>query len=180
MSGQVKTSWDPGQYGRFAAEREQPFWDLAALLEPAPAPNVVDLGCGDARLTGELHARLRARHTLGVDASPAMLRAAAAQARHGVEVEAGDLATWQGENVDVVFSNAALHWVPDHAQVLARWSASLAAGGQLAVQMPTNADHASHRLSRELAAEWLGNDAPPDPVEANVLAPEAYAVMLDN
>jgi trans-aconitate 2-methyltransferase len=180
MSGQVKTTWDPGQYDRFAAEREQPFWDLAALLEPVEAPAVVDLGCGDGRLAAELHARLGARRTVGIDSSPAMLEAASAHAHPGVTVAAGDLATWQGEGVDIVFSNAALHWVPDHAAVLARWTAALAPGGQLAVQMPTNADHASHRVSRALAEEWLGADAPADPVAANVLAPEAYAVILDD
>src|SRR5689334_11429297 len=97
MSGQVETTWDPGQYDRFAVEREQPFWDLAALLEPVEAPTVVDLGCGDGRLTAELHARLGARRTLGIDSSPAMLEAASAHAHPGVTVEAGDLATWRGE-----------------------------------------------------------------------------------
>jgi trans-aconitate 2-methyltransferase len=62
--------------------------------------------------------------------------------------------------------------------VLARWRDSLAPGGQLAVQVPANADHPSHRVARELAAEWLGADAPPDAVERNVLRPEEYARVL--
>jgi trans-aconitate 2-methyltransferase len=174
----IETSWDPAQYGRFAGEREQPFWDLAALVERVDRPSLVDLGCGDARLTHELHLQLGARHTIGIDSSPAMLAAAAANAGAGVDVAAGDLAAWQGADVDVVVSNAALHWVPDHASVLARWTASLATGGQLAVQMPSNADHASHRVARRLAAEWMGADAPPDPVDVNVRPPEEYATVL--
>ena len=52
--------WDPDQYNRFAAEREEPFWDLVRLIEPAESPRVADLGCGDGRLTTLLHAKLGA------------------------------------------------------------------------------------------------------------------------
>jgi trans-aconitate 2-methyltransferase len=119
-------SWDPDQYNRFAAEREAPLWDLAALLEPVPTPLVVDLGCGDGRLTAALHGRLGARTTVGIDSSPAMLRESERHVRDGVRIEAGDLATWLGHDVDVVFSNAALHWVGDHRAVLGRWREALA------------------------------------------------------
>ena len=43
--------WDPAQYNRFAFEREQPFWDLARLLQPVESPASIDLGCGDGRLS---------------------------------------------------------------------------------------------------------------------------------
>jgi len=175
-------AWDPGQYNRFAAQREQPFWDLRGLLEPAPAPRVADLGCGDGRLTAELHRRLGAASTVGVDSSPAMLGEAQSHAGAGVSFAAGDIASFGGrgeqEHFDVVFSNAALQWVPDHAAVLDRWRHALALGGQLAVQMPSNADHASHRVSRQLGREWLGDNTPPDPVAENVRTPEDYARML--
>jgi trans-aconitate 2-methyltransferase len=139
---------------------------------------VVDLGCGDGRLTAELHRRLRARRTVGVDSSAAMLAEAAARADAGLSFEEGDLATWAGRGVDVVFSNAALQWVPDHERVLSRWRDALGPNGQLAVQVPANADHPSHVVARELATEWLGAGAPTDPVAENVLRPEAYAQVL--
>lgn len=181
------STWDPDQYNRFAAEREQPFRDLAALLEPAARPRVVDLGCGDGRLTAALHRQLGAAATTGVDSSPAMLAAAGPRAGAEVDFEAGDISAWPGRDpdptrpggdFDIVFSNAALQWVPDHPAVLERWSGALRSGGQLAVQMPTNADHPSHRVARALAAEWLGDRAPADPIEENVLVPEAYAALL--
>jgi len=171
--------WDPAQYNRFADQREQPFWDLVALLEPVPRPQVVDLGCGDGRLTASLHGRLDARRTLGIDSSPEMLDAAGGRASAGLTFEAGDLATWTGSGFDVVLSNAALHWVGDHEGVLARWRDSLAPAGQLAVQVPASADHPSHAVARRLAEEWLGAGAPSDPVADNVLAPERYAEVLD-
>jgi trans-aconitate 2-methyltransferase len=180
VSYRPSSSWDPDQYNRFAAEREQPFWDLTALLEPVASAGLVDLGCGDGRLTGELAARLGAREAIGIDSSASMLAAAAANARDGVRFDAGDLGTWTGDGFDVVFSNAALQWVPNHAAVLARWRDALAPGGQLAVQMPANSDHPSHRVSTMLAEEWLGADAPPDPVAQHVLRPAAYATLLDD
>lgn len=172
------SSWDPAQYNRFAAEREQPFWDLAALLAPTTDADVVDLGCGDGRLTAALAAHLGASVTLGIDTSEAMLAAAAAHAGSGVSFERGDIARWcDPGGHDVVFSNAALQWVPDHPSVLARWVASLRPGGQLAVQMPANGDHPSHTVARALAEERLGPSAPPDSA-VNVAPPEVYAAVL--
>lgn len=173
-----ESSWDPDQYPRFAREREQPFFDLCSLLETVESPTVVDLGCGDGRLTAELHRRLGAARTTGIDSSPTMLDSARGRAGDQLRFVPGDLSTWHGEGVDIVLSNAALHWVPDHAAVLGRWRDSLAPGGQLAVQMPTNADHPSHEVVAALAAEWLGAGAPPDPVVEHVMAPEWYAQTL--
>jgi len=173
------SAWDPKQYDRYAAEREQPFWDLVSLLEPSPSPRVVDLGCGDGRLTAALHQRLSARATTGIDSSPEMLAAARSQAAGTLRFVPGDMATWSGARHDLVVSNAALQWVADHARILGRWRRALAAGGQLAVQVPANADHPTHRLAREVGSDWLGADAPPDPVVANVLLPEEYAQLLE-
>ena len=172
------SAWDPAQYNRFADERSRPFFDLCALIEPRPSAQVVDLGCGDGRLTSLLHERLDAHSTLGIDSSAPMLEAAASYAGPSLRFEAGDLAAWEGSGYDVVFSNAALHWVPDHADVLARWTSALSPGGQLAVQVPANADHPSHVVARALAEEWFGSNAPADPVEKNVLAVEVYAELL--
>jgi trans-aconitate 2-methyltransferase len=171
-------AWNPDQYNRFADDREQPFWDLAGLVEaPSQPPALVDLGCGDGRLTAELHRRMEAARTVGIDSSAEMLERARDHAGAGVSFEAGDLAAWSGA-ANIVLANASLQWVPDHHGVLARWRSGLGPGGQLAVQVPANNTHASHVVARELAGEWMGEAAPPDPVEANVLAPEDYASVL--
>lgn len=171
--------WDPAQYNRFASEREQPFVDLVGLLEPVHRPRVVDLGCGDGRMTAWLHRELGADDTLGIDSSPAMVAGARAHAGSGLRFELGDIGTWAAPGArDILVANASLHWVPDHPSVLARWSRSLRPGGQLAIQVPANADHPAHRLAGEMAAEVLA-DPPGDPVAGNVLAPEAYAVLLE-
>jgi trans-aconitate 2-methyltransferase len=179
-------AWDPAQYDKFAAERAQPFWDLAGLVEDGPIRRAVDLGCGTGALTAELVARRGITDMLGVDSSAAMLAEAAPHAGSHVRFEAGDIFTWTAEGAyDLVFSNAALQWVPDHQAVVARWWAAVAPGGQLAVQLPSNADHASHRVAAEVAAgepfrSAMAGSPPPDPVAANVLAPEQYAILLDH
>ena len=180
----VAQAWDPGQYDRFRAERAQPFWDLAALLAPAPAPRLVDLGCGTGELTVALAERLGAAEAVGIDHSPAMLAQAAGRAAGRVRFRAGDLAAFHEPGAwDVVLSNAALQWVSDHVAVLARWAGSLRPGGQLAVQVPANADHPSHLVAAEVAAAEPFRSAfaagpPVDPVAGNVLAPERYAEVL--
>jgi trans-aconitate 2-methyltransferase len=171
--------WDPDQYNRFSAEREQPWRDLVGLLHQVPRPTLADLGCGDGRLTSQLHASLDASSTLGIDRSAAMISAAAARAAPGLTFEAADVGTWeQPGTFDVIVANASLQWVPDHPAVLARWSRSLVDGGQLAVQVPANSDHVAYRVAADEAAETFGQ-LPDDPVKDNVLRPEEYAVLLD-
>jgi trans-aconitate 2-methyltransferase len=181
----VTDTWNPEQYHRFQRERSQPYFDLLALIEHDVAlPRVADLGCGTGELTAEAHVALSARETVGIDASPTMLAKAAQLGVEGLSFRAGDLAQFSDpEGFDVIISNAALHWVPDHERVLARWRDALSDNGQLAVQMPTNADHTSHVIAREVAEgepflSAFGGSPPLDPV-LRVLAPEAYAQMLD-
>src|ERR1700719_3490268 len=150
----VRDTWNPNQYERFRAEREQPFHDLVALITKRPAARVVDLGCGTGVLTTELHRELQATETLGVDSSDAMLGRARTLETAGVRFTRGDIGDWQPEApFDVVFSNAALQWVGDHPSLFARLSAMLTPRGELAVQVPANFDHVSHTLASDIARE---------------------------
>jgi trans-aconitate 2-methyltransferase len=178
------SEWDPRQYELFAPERAAPFFDLIALIQPFDAPRVVDLGCGTGELTAQAHQLLAARQTIGIDNSATMLSRAQTLQVDGLTFDYGDIASFTSEGTfDIVLSNAALQWLPDHAAVLARWTRALGDRGQLAVQLPTNADHPSHAVAAELAAEppyieAFGGEPPPDPT-ARTLAPEAYAEILD-
>jgi trans-aconitate 2-methyltransferase len=173
-------SWDPEQYERFAVERAAPFYDLLALVAPVPGGRVVDLGCGSGELTATLHRRLEAGETLGVDSSPAMLERAAGLAGDGLRFELGDIDAFASGDWDVVFSNAALHWLPDQAGLLGRLVAGLNPGGQLAVQMPANHDHPSHVVAAEVAgAEPFRSALGGYRRESPVRPPEWYAELLD-
>lgn len=172
--------WSPAQYERFRDERSQPFFDLLALVRPRPRMRVVDLGCGTGELTGRLHAHLRARETLGLDSAPSMLARSQAVTADGLRFELGDIADFApAQPYDLIFSNAALQWVPGHAALLARLTAALTEDGQLAVQMPANDDHPSHAAAAEIAGEPPFRAALDGYTRrTTLLPPETYALLL--
>ncbi|MGC5016671.1 trans-aconitate 2-methyltransferase [Streptosporangium sp. DT93] len=160
--------WDPAVYGRYADERARPFFDLVnRIAAPGPA-RVVDAGCGTGELTAQLAGRWPDARVHGFDSSPAMI--AKAPAGGSVTFSVDDVTRWRPETpVDVIVSNAVLHWVPGHRELLPRWVEALAPSGWLAFQVPGNFDAPSHALVRELClTTWrdrLGDLAPGSPVD---------------
>ena len=166
--------WSPEQYARFNAERRQPFTDLLALLERRPNLRVADLGCGTGELTRELHETLAAEETVGIDNSETMLLRSGHFEGEMLRFEKGDIEAFVTDRpYDVIFSNAALHWVPNHEQLFVRLTNFLSIRGQFAVQMPANDSHPSHRIAAEVAREF-GLAERPD----HVLPVERYAELL--
>lgn len=171
--------WNPAQYERFRAERRQPFDDLVALVEPRANMRIVDLGCGTGDLTRELHERFAAASTLGVDRSGQMLTRTPASSRPGLRFLLADLAGFSAaEPFDLVLSNAAIQWVPDHRTLVPRLARLVAGEGQLAIQIPASRGPiypaAQEIAAREPFRSALGGWTRPDPV----LQPEDYAGML--
>src|SRR4051794_33580376 len=134
--GSGPAAWDPGAYLAYAGERGRPFTDLLTRVGAPDPAEVVDLGCGDGSATALLARRWPAARVTGVDSSAAMLAAPAGAAVPGRLVfTAGDVRDWRpAAPVDVLVSNAVLHWVPGHDWLLGRWAGALAPGGWLAVQ----------------------------------------------
>ena len=178
----LSDTWDPAQYEKFQEQREQPFFDLLAMVRPAEQMRIVDLGCGTGKQTRILHERLNARETVGIDRSARMLEGqAAATLPAGLRFEVGTIEEFppRGEVFDLVFSNAALHWVDDHATLVPRLASALPAGGQLAFQVPAMHDEETHLAAQAVAetepfrtalAGWR--------LELPVLPPERYARIL--
>jgi trans-aconitate 2-methyltransferase len=144
--------WDPNQYHKFQAQRSAPFYDLLALVDIRPHLKVVDLGCGTGELTRQLAGALPDSDVTGLDSSPQMLEKAAAYAGPNLRFVQGDQAKLSGE-WDLIFSNAALHWTENHAELIGGLYHRLRPGGQIAVQVPSNHDHISHQVIRETASE---------------------------
>ena len=144
--------WDPKQYHKFQAERAAPFFDLLALVEVRPHLKVVDLGCGTGELTHQLAQALSDSDVTGIDSSPSMLQKAASFAGPQLRFEQGDQSQLAGE-WDLIFSNAALQWSENHAELIPNLYQRLAPGGQIAVQIPSNHNHISHQIYRETAGE---------------------------
>ncbi|WP_293001505.1 trans-aconitate 2-methyltransferase [Mycobacterium sp.] len=171
--------WDPDVYLNFADDRARPFYDLLSRVGARDPRRVVDLGCGAGNLTAQLARRWPEATVEAVDSSPEMVAAAR---ERGVNASVADLRTWAPQpDTDVVLSNAALQWVPEHRELLVRWVGRLEAGSWLAVQMPGNFESPSHAAVRAVArrppfAELLRDI--PFRVGTAVDAPSRYAEML--
>ena len=146
--------WNPAQYLEFADARLRPALDLLARIRLDAPRTIIDLGCGTGNVTRLLAERWPQARLVGVDSSPSMLREARAAMDGDARCTfvAADLMQWQPDApVDLVYSNAALHWLPDHAALFARVAAMVAPGGVLAVQMPDNFRAPSHTLIADIA-----------------------------
>ena len=175
--------WDPARYGAFRDLRLRPALDLLAQVGELPAGDVVDLGCGEGAVGPALAERFRPEHPLvGVDSSAAMLETAAGRMTQWENpiysgLAQADIATWAAETPPaLIFSNAALNWLPDHAALLPRLAGMLAPGGVLAVQMPRQGGAPSHRLLAEVAERLFPGRFPAKP--APVLAAGEYVELL--
>ena len=94
--------------------------------------------------------------------------------------EEADIASWKpGQRFDLIFSNAALHWLPRHEILLPRLMNQLAGGGILAVQMPRNFQAPAHRLIRQTATTgpWRGILASVEEWNAPLEPAEYYAML---
>lgn len=148
--------WNPEQYLKFVAPRFRPAQDLLARV-PVEAPGTVyDLGCGVGNVTRMLAQRWPAAQLVGVDDSEAMLAQAEKEAS-AIIWKCQSIAGWAPEEpADVIYSNAALHWLPEHLTLFPHLMDQLAPGGVLAVQMPRNFGEPSHTLIWETlrAGPW--------------------------
>jgi len=171
--------WNPQRYEAFADARLRPATDLIARIALERPARIADLGCGSGNATLLLAARWPAARITGYDNSPEMLDAARARRRE-IDWQVADLRSWRPtERFDLVFSNAALHWVDGHEALFPRLLDALIPGGVLAVQMPRNFAAPSHRIAAKLAAEAPYHEhLARVPRDAPVLAPARYRPLL--
>ena len=173
--------WDPQQYGRFAEERGRPFLELIERIGASNPRRVVDLGCGPGKLTTLLADRWPAAEVIGIDSSAEMIKQATALGDDRVRFEIGDISSWQpGTHDDVVVTNAALQWVPGHADIITTWLAALPAGAWLAWQVPGNFGSPSHTLMRDRAdsPRWADKVGAVLRHDGAVHSPSEYANLL--
>ena len=144
--------WSAKQYVTFEQERTRPSRDLLAAIPPTQARSVIDLGCGPGNSTELLVEHFSGATVRGLDSSSDMVEAARKRLP-AVPFDTADIGQWDEPGpFDVIFANAVLQWLPDHATLLPSLVDKLAPGGSLAIQMPDNLHQPSHRLMREIAA----------------------------
>ncbi|MDT9685802.1 trans-aconitate 2-methyltransferase [Streptomyces sp. TRM76323] len=155
--------WDPRQYLRHSGHRARPFLDLLARIPELPAAKegrparIADIGCGPGNVTALLADRWPDAHITGFDLSREMLDqaekeyAGATPGGGRLDFRHADAARWTpDEPYDLIVSNAALQWVPGHAESFGDWLDGIAPGGTLAFQVPANFTSPSHALLSEL------------------------------
>lgn len=172
-------SWDPTQYLTYADLRLRPALELLARVPLERPKNIYDLGCGPGNVTQHLANRWPEAQITGIDSSPAMLEKARAALPQLTFADA-DLNHWTAPAAaDLIYTNAALHWLPDHERLYPRLFDMLAPGGVLAVQIPRNQGAASHQAIRETIEQgaW-SRDLLPLLTEWTVLAPDSYYDLL--
>jgi trans-aconitate 2-methyltransferase len=182
-------SWNPAQYLKFEQPRLRPALELLARV-PLEAPRVVyDLGCGAGQLSRLMAERWPKAQVTGVDSSATMLKQAG-DTLPNLRWQQQDLTSWKADTpADLIYSNAALHWLPDHATLFTHLMQQLAPGGVLAVQMPRNFAAPSHTAIADAvrAGPWRARLEPllreKQPVESpswylDLLSPLAHDVDL--
>ena len=132
--------WDAAEYAQHSSEQFKWAGELAEKLHLRGNETVLDIGCGDGKVTAAIAARLPNGRMIGIDSSPDMIELAV---RHQTEAgwshlmfELLDVRDMEYvEQFDVAFSNAVLHWIKDHLQMLQRVRKALKKGGRLLFQM---------------------------------------------
>ena len=151
------SKWEPEQYLKFQGERTQPAIDLASRIDLCPE-SIIDIGCGPGNSTFVLRAKWAKAKIIGLDSSEEMIE----KARKDYPNEQwmlGDASCLKmEEDYDLVFSNAAIQWVPDHARLIPSLFRMVRPGGALAVQVPANYDSPLHEalLNTVRDDRWRG------------------------
>ena len=117
-----------------AASSHQKEWGQSLIAELSLQSNekILDLGCGDGQLTEQLSLLVPNGKVLGIDASAGMIKTAKKICRDNLDFIQMDINNWHFSNeCNIIFSNAALHWITDHHRLLQNSYAALKTGGIL-------------------------------------------------
>lgn len=175
-----KTDWSALQYLLFEDERTRPSIDLLARVSVKDPARCMDLGCGPGNSTELVAARFPNAAVEGMDSSEDMLAKARKRLPH-ISFTLADVASWRpGPVYDLIFGNAVLQWLPDHASLFPKLVEALRPGGCLAIQMPDNLDEASHVSMAKVAERgpWAAKLSKARDAKAEIGAFEDYRSWL--
>lgn len=135
----LSMTWNASEYAKNSLGQYAWAMSLIERLDLAPDDHVLDIGCGDGKVTVEIARRVPSGHVLGVDRSEDMVELAQqtwCPSIPNVEFRVADARALRPPDAfDYVFSNSTLHWIPDHPAVLSGVAAALKPGGRLAFSM---------------------------------------------
>lgn len=169
-------SWIPDTYHTFRRERELAIVDLLGRIPQTTPRTIIDLGCGAGTSTTWIAKRFPGARITGVDSSANLLERAQLRPIKAEWTQANLEDYDPPHGVDLIVSNAALQWVPDHPALIPRLMRALPPSGVLAIQVPANHDEPSHNalLSVTRNGPWAGALAHINVSETPVLSLEQY------
>lgn len=150
-------SWNPDHYHLYTDHRLRPALDLLSQVALASPAVIYDLGCGPGNVTALLSKRWGEAVVIGLDNSENMLERARSE-HPSIEWKLGAIDDFSpASKGNLIFSNAALHWLDDHETLFPKLLNELRSGGVLAVQMPNNFNAPSHQSLYDLAQsdKWI-------------------------
>lgn len=151
-------TWDANLYLKFAKERLQPSLGLISRVNLADPRRIIDLGCGPGNSTAILRQHWADSDITGLDNSAEMI-AAATKAYPAEKWILGNAASWIADKpFNLVFSNAALQWLPDHESLFPHLMSQVALGGALAIQIPAHYQSPLHLLTLEVSQQRSWSD----------------------
>jgi trans-aconitate 2-methyltransferase len=132
--------WDAKDYHKSSSEQKRWGLELLDKIALSGSERILDIGCGDGKLTAKIAHRVPHGSVLGIDKSEDMIHFASelyhAKAFPNLRFILLDACNLDfSQDFDVVFSNAVLHWVSDHPSILPRIAKSLRHGGKIIAQM---------------------------------------------
>jgi trans-aconitate methyltransferase len=133
------TKWNAADYAANSAVQQSWAREILARLKLRGDERVLDIGCGDGKVTAEIARALPQGFVLGVDASPEMVAFAQttfpSKKHPQLRFQVCDARRLNAldSRFDLLFSNAALHWVDDHEAILLGAAAVLKSGGRLVI-----------------------------------------------
>lgn len=172
------SDWNADLYLKYEKQRSQPAWDLAARVSKYAPEKIADLGCGPGNSTAILKSVFPEAQLTGIDNSTAMIEKAR-KTHPELDFRLGDLRELE-ESYDLIFSNACLHWVPDHASLLPALMNRLNDRGVLAVQVPMNGREPLYQIIRETADQSPYDFSSAYFEKNDVLTPEGYFEILSS
>ena len=171
--------WDANQYLKFENQRTLPAIDLANRIKDLAPATVLDIGCGPGNSTNIVKKAFPDADVIGIDSSQDMIEKAKLN-YPDITFKLLD-ANSLTERYDVIFSNACLQWIPDHAHLIPYLIKDhLNDGGVIAVQIPMNGEEPLFRIIREVAgnAKWGFSEEPHN--NARTLQPIEYYSILED
>ncbi len=140
MNESTSYSWDANDYAKQSANQQKWARELISKLNLQGDEHILDIGCGDGKVTAEIASHLPDGSVLGIDYSLDMIKLAQKEFPpaivKNISFEQKDARTFSfTSQFDVVFSNAVLHWVTDHRPVLKNIYDCLKPGGRILLQM---------------------------------------------